>query len=119
MSQEIELSRLDLRYESHRMRQPSVEARLLSDIAERGIAEPLEGVGNYILLNGFKRYRSARKLNISTVPYVSLGKCASRSYRRDESEGAREAILRRVPCLFVYVYAAAVYAHKRRNSGAG
>jgi hypothetical protein len=73
MSQEIELSRLDLRYESYRMRQPSVEARLLSDIAERGIAEPLEGVGNYILLNGFKRYRSARKLNIATVPYLSLG----------------------------------------------
>lgn len=73
MSQEIELSRLDLRYESYRMRQSSVEARLLSDIAERGISEPLEGVGNHILLNGFKRYRCALKLNIATVPYVSLG----------------------------------------------
>jgi hypothetical protein len=73
MKQEIELSSLDLRYESYRMRQPSVEARLLSEIAERGIVEPLEGVGNHVLLNGFKRYRCAQKLKLSTIPYVSLG----------------------------------------------
>lgn len=73
MSQEIELSQLNLRYEGYRLRQSSVETRLLSDIAAQGITEPLEGVGDYILLNGFKRYRCARKLNISTVPYVTLG----------------------------------------------
>ena len=73
MSEEIELSQLNLRYEGYRLRQPSVEARLLSDIAAQGITEPLEGVGNHILLNGFKRYRCARKLNIPTVPYVTLG----------------------------------------------
>ncbi len=73
MSEEIELSILELRYESYRMRQPSVESRLLSEIAQRGIEEPLEGVGDHILLNGFKRYRCARKLNLRTVPYVSLG----------------------------------------------
>jgi hypothetical protein len=73
MGRDIELSALDLRYESYRLRQSSVEARLLSAIAERGIEEPLEGVGNHILLNGFKRYRCARKLKLSTVPYVSLG----------------------------------------------
>ena len=73
MSQEIELSQLNLRYEGYRLRQSAVEARLLSDIANCGVTEPLEGVGDYILLNGFKRYRCARKLKIPTVPYVTLG----------------------------------------------
>lgn len=76
MSREIELSTLDLRYESCRMKQPGVEARLLTSIAQRGIEEPLEGVDVRevkILLNGFKRYRCARKLGISMAPYTSLG----------------------------------------------
>jgi hypothetical protein len=73
MAEEVELSALDLRYEGYRMKQPSIEARLLSAIAERGIEEALEGVGNHILLNGFKRYRCAKALKLSTAPYVSLG----------------------------------------------
>jgi len=76
MAQEADLSTFDLRYESYRMRNPAQEARLLVSIMERGIEEPLEGVdieGKRILLNGFKRYRSARKLALSTVPYASLG----------------------------------------------
>ena len=76
MAREIELSTLDLRYESYRMRQPAVESRLLASIAQRGIEEPLEGVDRQeasILLNGFKRYRCARKLGIETAPYASLG----------------------------------------------
>lgn len=73
---EIELSSLDLRYESLRMKDRTREGRLLSSIAERGIQEPLEGVdtqGARVLLNGFKRYRCARKLGIEIVPYSSLG----------------------------------------------
>jgi hypothetical protein len=73
---EIELSRLDVRYESYRMRNRAGEARLLAAIAERGIIEPLEGVdldGRHVLLNGFKRWRCARRLGLSTAPYVSLG----------------------------------------------
>jgi predicted transcriptional regulator len=76
MAQEADLSTFDLRYESYRMRNPAQEARLLASITERGIEEPLEGVdveGRRVLLNGFKRYRSARKLALSTVPYASLG----------------------------------------------
>ena len=76
MAQEIELSTLDLRYESFRMRNEALEARLLSSIAQSGIEEPLEGVdrqGASILLNGFKRYRCARKLGIGIAPYTSLG----------------------------------------------
>ena len=76
MGQDIELSALDLRYESYRMKNPAQEARLLASIARRGIEEPLEGVdrGNQsVLLNGFKRYRCASKLGIRMAPYASLG----------------------------------------------
>jgi len=73
---EVERSSLDLRYERLRLKNRVQEGRLLSSIAECGIEEPLEGVdsvGGRVLLNGFKRYRCARKLGIETVPYTSLG----------------------------------------------
>ena len=76
MAQEADLSTFDLRYENYRMRNPAQEARLLASITERGIEEPLEGVdveARRVLLNGFKRYRCARKLALSIVPYASLG----------------------------------------------
>ena len=76
MSENVELSSLNLRYEDHRQRDDAREARLLASLAERGIEEPLEGVDTAearFLLNGFKRYRSAKKLGIASVPYVSLG----------------------------------------------
>lgn len=82
MACEIELSRLDTRYESYRLRRCGAEERLLASIAERGIVEPLEGAdvrGDSVLLNGFKRWRCARKLGIATAPYVSLGE--------DEAQG--------------------------------
>jgi len=77
---EIELSSLDVRYEGHRMKNRAGEARLLASIAERGITEPLEGVEQregHVLLNGFKRWRCARRLGLSTAPYVSLGEDAA------------------------------------------
>ncbi|MCZ7600582.1 MAG: hypothetical protein M5U09_26610 [Gammaproteobacteria bacterium] len=52
------------------------EARVLVSITQRGIEDPLEGVDRppiRILLNGFKRYRCAKKLGLMAVPYVSLG----------------------------------------------
>jgi hypothetical protein len=76
MAKDVELSSLDLRYEDHRMKNAALEERLLASIAQRGIEEPLEGVqlqDASILLNGFKRYRCARKLQVRSVPYVSLG----------------------------------------------
>ena len=76
MHAHVELSSLDLRYEGHRLRDDAREARLLASIAERGIEEPLCGVDTpaaRLLLDGFKRCRSAKKLSIACVPYVSLG----------------------------------------------
>ncbi len=80
MVHEVELATLDGRYESYRMRQHAVEARLLASIAERGIVEPLEGVdqdGVHVLLNGFKRWRCAKKLGLASAPYVTLGEDAA------------------------------------------
>ena len=76
MAKEIEISSLDLRYESYRMKNFAQEKSLLASIADRGIEEPLEGVTTEqcnILLNGFKRRRCANKLKIGVVPYISLG----------------------------------------------
>ena len=76
MPENIELNTLDLRYQDYRLRDDAREARLLSCIAQRGIEEPLEGVdtpAGRLLLNGFKRFRCAKKLYIGAVPYVSLG----------------------------------------------
>ena len=76
MVDEIEISTLDLRYQDFRMKNARFERQLSASISERGIEEPLEGVdtrGARVLLNGFKRYRCARKLHIGVVPYASLG----------------------------------------------
>jgi len=78
MSETIERSSLDLRYEGHRLRNSAAEARLLAAIAQRGIEEPLGGVDTAqgpVLLDGFRRHRCAAKLGIQCVPYVSWGKC--------------------------------------------
>jgi hypothetical protein len=82
MSHNVELATFDLRYEGHRLRHDAREARLLASIAQRGIEEAVAGVDTpqgRLLLDGFKRYRCARKLNLDELPYVSLG--------REEADG--------------------------------
>ena len=76
MVENVELGSIDLRYETYRIRDKRDEARLLDSIAQRGIEKPLEGVDTEqgrFLLNGFKRYRCAKKLMVDCVPYVSMG----------------------------------------------
>ena len=76
MSETVERTSLDLRYQAYRLRNKAAEARLLASIAERDIEQPLSGVDTpqgRLLLDGFKRYRCATKLGIECVPYVSLG----------------------------------------------
>jgi hypothetical protein len=83
----VEISRLNLRYEDYRLKAPGAEKMLLASILENGIRHPLQGVDrqeDIILLDGFKRYRCARKLNIGLVPYISLG--------ADEAQGIIELI---------------------------
>ena len=76
MNETVELTSLDPRFEGYRLRDKGREARWLASIAERGIEQPLEGVDTpqgRLLLNGFKRWRCARKLSLHRLPYVSLG----------------------------------------------
>lgn len=76
MIEEIEITSLDLRYEGCRMKNRDAERGLLGSISVNGIREALQGAsteGSRILLDGFKRYRCARRLGIAIVPYVSLG----------------------------------------------
>ncbi len=73
MSESVERSSLDLRYEGYRLRNAAAEARLLTLIAERGIEEPLGGVDTphgHVLLDGFRRIRCAGRLGIECVPYI-------------------------------------------------
>ena len=76
MVEQVEISSFDLRYESCRMKNPAAEKSLLTSILQHGIREPLQGVDTAevrILINGFKRYRCAKKLAVGIVPYFSLG----------------------------------------------
>ncbi len=82
MVETIEISAVDTRYEKHRVRDLSSERAILARMSERGMEEPLSGVGDsrrMVLLDGFKRYRSARKLNLGLVPWEPAGV--------DEAEG--------------------------------
>jgi hypothetical protein len=75
MIHQVEISSFDLRFEDHRLRNQASERILLASISEKGVRDPLQGVDMgdaRILLNGFKRYRCAKKLGIGIVPYVSL-----------------------------------------------
>jgi hypothetical protein len=76
MSELIELAELDLRYQGCSLWDPAVEKRLVNSILEKGITEPLLGIDGQdgkILLDGFKRQRCAKKLNIAIVPWRCLG----------------------------------------------
>lgn len=76
MAEQVEITSFDLRYEGCRMKNKAAEKALLCSISENGIRDPLQGVDTAhgrILLNGFKRYRCARKLQIRILPYSSLG----------------------------------------------
>ncbi len=87
MVEKIEISSFDLRYEDYRLRSALTERALLTSVIANGIRDPLQGVdvdGNRILLDGFKRYRCAKKLHIEIVPYRSLG--------RDEVRGIIDLI---------------------------
>ena len=75
MSETVERTSLDLRYQTYRLRNDAAEARLLASIAERGIEQPLSGVDTpqgRLLLDGFKRYRCATKLRPRMPPLCFL-----------------------------------------------
>jgi ParB/RepB/Spo0J family partition protein len=69
-----ETGNIDLKYENCRLKDEKREKELLLSIAERGVEEGIFGVedgNNFVLLDGFKRLRCAKKLGILTIPIVS------------------------------------------------
>ncbi len=87
MIEKVEISSFDLRYEGYRMKSPGAERVLIASILENGIRDPLQGVttkDGRILLDGFKRYRCAKRLDIGIVPYSALSS--------DEASGIIELI---------------------------
>ncbi len=71
----IEIANIDLRYEGFRLRDVTRERILLTSVLEKGILEPLHGIElekGIILLDGFKRYRCAKKVNLEIVPFVAI-----------------------------------------------
>jgi len=68
---------IDTHFEGCRLKDRRKEKVLLSSILEQGLKEPLQCIekpgGEFILLDGFKRLRCAKKLGIEVVPVASLG----------------------------------------------
>jgi len=74
--EEIEIQRIDRRWEGLRLPNELQERALLSSISSGGIREPLQGVMSgetLLLLDGFKRLRCSQKLGLQRAPVVSLG----------------------------------------------
>lgn len=92
----VEISSIDISLEQTRYKDAAVERRLLSSITEQDILDPLQVTAGetghtYLLLDGFKRYRCARKLKLGMLPVNCIGQDAASGIltfiRRDESGG--------------------------------
>lgn len=104
MSQTVERSSLDLRYQSYRLRNGAAEARLLASIAERGIC-------GTALDARHERGGGGR----DALTQQGLGEPAPGSVEGDEPGRAGDPVSRLLPGLLVHGHVAAVYAHKRRG----
>jgi ParB-like chromosome segregation protein Spo0J len=72
---QLELTSFDTILEHTRTRNNAVERNLLASITERGILDSIQvawcsKAGSFIILDGFKRYRYAKKLKMGTIPAV-------------------------------------------------
>jgi len=80
MDNTVELSCIDTRYEPLRLPNKKREKDLLESISQRGIESPLQGISTnnlFILLDGFKRLRVARRLGINVIPVEVLASSES------------------------------------------
>ena len=71
-----EISQFALKFEGCRLKNKLQEKELQESMRADGILEPLEVIENseeLLILNGFKRYRAARKLGINILPWIAIG----------------------------------------------
>jgi len=83
----IETNYIDRRFEILRLKDKAREKAILESIMQKGLSTPVKGVkynNRLILIDGFKRVRSADKLQISRIPFISTGE--------DEISGLLEII---------------------------
>jgi len=71
--QTIDITKIGLQNESLKLKNKKAERDLLSSISEHGVQEALFGFYNndkddFILIDGFKRYRCCKKLHINIIP---------------------------------------------------
>jgi len=96
----VEFNAIDLRLEHTRCKDAEAERLLLPSIMDRDIEEPLSVVTCevpyvYVLLDGFKRYRCARKLGKGTLPVHCIAQdipCGILSMIRREENGKLNAL---------------------------
>lgn len=72
------MNAIGLCFEHTRHKDRDAERRLLSSITQQGILDPLQiardsATGGWVLLDGFKRYRCARKLDLGMAPVACIG----------------------------------------------
>ena len=98
---ELEFQELELRYERLRVIRPAREKRLLASLAESGQQVPILVVHKtppegYVVIDGYKRVRSLRRLSRDTVRATTLdleegeALLVSRQLRTDEGDSALE-----------------------------
>ncbi len=75
----IELNQVDIQYSDFRCSNARIEKNLLNSISQIGVTEPLSVVKkegddlSYLLLDGFKRFRCAKNLNLHQIPVTIIG----------------------------------------------
>lgn len=75
-SKRSEISQFILKFEGCRLKNKLQEKELRDSIRTDGVLEPLEVIENgaeLLILNGFKRYRAAKKLGINILPWIAIG----------------------------------------------
>ncbi len=71
-----EIHQFNLHFEGYRIRNKLQEKEVQESVRLNGILEPLEVIlkaDQLYLLNGFKRFRAAKKLGLQIIPWVQIG----------------------------------------------
>jgi ParB-like chromosome segregation protein Spo0J len=112
--EKVEIQHINRQFEYLRLKDARREQRLLSQILEEGLHEPLGCLlkkDEWILLDGFKRLRSCEKLKIHKVAVINLG--------QDETD-AMLRVLRRTALEPVHIIEQAgmvEYLHQKASMG--
>lgn len=72
----VEVQQIKRQFEHLRLKDKRIEEKLLSQILQEGVQEPLGGVlknGHWILVDGFKRLRCSIKLKIHNLEVINIG----------------------------------------------